>query len=194
MIKKYQSKIQNGILTITCNPDLKSFDFMKFLVIYQLELTGCTNIIPKLESQTIKKLEIIDCNIKSIKGFQLENIEVLDILNNQDKLESNTIVQEILQYKKLKELSLLKCIIDLRPLCQMNGLNKLSLIYCNLRCIEALRPLVNLAELCLSFNDNINITSVQYLTNLTILQLACCDLVNLDVLRPLKKLEKIRYS
>ncbi|CAL6057018.1 Hypothetical_protein [Hexamita inflata] len=65
MIKKYQSKIQNGILTITCNPDLKSFDFMKFLVIYQLELTGCTNIIPKLESQTIKKLEIIDCNINN---------------------------------------------------------------------------------------------------------------------------------
>ncbi|CAL5971766.1 leucine-rich_repeat domain-containing protein [Hexamita inflata] len=129
------------------------------------------------------------CEIQSLKDFWLENLEVLQVYN-QTKLESKTIAQEILRFKKMKELTLHKFTTDFSPLSKLIGLTKLSLWSCDLRNIEALRPLINLEELCLNCND-IDITTVQYLTNLTILLLACCNLVNIDVLRPLKKLEQL---
>ncbi|CAL6069464.1 Conserved_hypothetical protein [Hexamita inflata] len=191
MIEKCQSKIKNGTLTIYESQDLKSLGFMKFLVIYQLQLTGCKNIIPKLESQIIKWLELTDCEILSVKDFQLDNLEALKLFNMKNKLESKTLIFEIVIFQKLKELSLYRYITDFSTLSQIIGLTKLCLIECNLRSTEALRPLTNLEELNLSDNDEIEITTLQYLTNLTRLALQSCNLVNIDVLRPLVNLEKL---
>ncbi|CAL6097592.1 leucine-rich_repeat domain-containing protein [Hexamita inflata] len=190
MIEKYQSEIKGGILTIQQNPDLKSLNFINTLKINQLQLYECKHIVPQLDSQTIKELKTMDCKIQSVKDFQLENLEVLAIYNNQAKLESNTLAQEIVWFQKLKELTLFKYITDFSPLSQLIGLTKLNLWSCDLHCTEALRPLINLQDLCLNCN-NIDITNVQYLTNLTILQLASCNLVNVDTLRPLKKLKSL---
>ncbi|CAL6102232.1 Hypothetical_protein [Hexamita inflata] len=101
-IRKYKSTIQDGTLRIQQDPDLKSLNFINALKINQLYLYECKNIVPQLESSTIKKLKIMDCGIQSVKHFQLENLEVLDIQNFQDKLKLNTLVQEILQFKNLK--------------------------------------------------------------------------------------------
>ncbi|CAL6095072.1 Conserved_hypothetical protein [Hexamita inflata] len=191
MIQKYQNKIEDGTLTIYQNQDLKSLDFIRLLKLNKLVLEYCEQMIPKLESQTIKMLKIINCEIESVKDFQLENLEVLEIYNTQNKLESKTLVQEILQFQKLKGLTLYKYITDFSPLSQITRLSKLSLIECNLYSTEALRPLVNLVELNLNSNYDIDITTVQYLTNLTNLSLRCCNLVSLDALRPLKKLEEL---
>ncbi|CAL6080412.1 Conserved_hypothetical protein [Hexamita inflata] len=193
MIEKYQSQIQDGTLQIQGNPDLKSLDFMKFLVIYKLLLTCCKNIIPKLESQTIQKLIITDCKIQGIQDFQLENLEVLEIYNYFEQLESKKLILEVAMLQKLKELTLYKCITDFSPLSQMTGLTKLSLIDCKLLSTEALRPLVHLEELCLNGND-IDITSLQYQTKLTILQLISCNLVNIDALRPLVNLKELKLD
>ncbi|CAL6061629.1 NEAT_domain-containing protein [Hexamita inflata] len=190
MIEKYQSEIKDGTLTIYGNSELKSLDFIRVLNLNQLSLEYCEQITPKLESLTIKKLKIIECYIQSVKGFQLDNLEVLEIYNTQYILESKTLAQEILQFKKLKILILYQWKVDVSPLQRMTRLTKLRLMQCNLRSTEALRPLINLQELYLDGND-IDITTVQYLTNLTNLSLRCCNLVNLDVLRPLKKLEEL---
>ncbi|CAL6017056.1 leucine-rich_repeat domain-containing protein [Hexamita inflata] len=194
MMQKYQSKIKDGTLAIQWDQDLKSLDFIRLLKINKLVFTHCNNIIPKLDCSTIKKLEIFCCEIQNVKDFQLENLEVLQIYNklldNNRLQESYTLVQEILQYKKLKEITLQKCITDFNPLSQMTGLTKLILIQCNLRCTDALRPLVNLEELCLNQNK-VDITTLQFLTQLTILSLESCNLVDIDALRPLKKLKEL---
>ncbi|CAL6010892.1 NEAT_domain-containing leucine-rich repeat protein [Hexamita inflata] len=191
MIKKYLSEIKNGTLIIDWNPDLKSLDFIKLLNLNALVLKYCEQQIPQLESLTIKELEITECYIYSIQGFQLNNLEVLKLCNTQYKLESNTLVQEILNFKKLKELSLQKCITDFSPLSLMITLTKLSLIKCELRSTEALRPLIKLEELYLSYYMYIDINALQYLTDLTILKMESCNLVNIDALRPLKKLKEL---
>ncbi|CAL6009539.1 Leucine-rich_repeat domain superfamily [Hexamita inflata] len=126
MIKKYQNQINDGALSIYRNPDLKSLNFMNTLKINQLQLKECKHIIPQLESSTIKKLKIMQCDIQSVKDFQLENLEVLIIGNLYDTLKSNTLVQEIHRFKKLKELILQKCITDFIPLSQMTELTKLQ--------------------------------------------------------------------
>ncbi|CAL5994962.1 leucine-rich_repeat domain-containing protein [Hexamita inflata] len=191
MVEKYQSQIKDGTLTIQENPDLKSLDFMKFLVIHKLELSCCKNIIPKLESQTINWLELTNCEIQSVKDFQLDNLEVLKLFNMKNKLESKTLMFEIAIFQKMKELSLYRYITDFSTLSQMVGLTKLILIQCELQSTEVLRSLINLEELNLSENEEIDITTLQYLTNLTRLTLQSCNLVNLDALRPLKKLEEL---
>ncbi|CAL6069446.1 DUF2252_family protein [Hexamita inflata] len=194
MIVKYQSEIEDFSLTISWNPDLKSLDFVKFLVIYKLELLSCKNIIPKLESQTIKRLELTYCDIQSVKDLQLDNLEVLKIYNTQNKLESNTLAQEIVRFKNLKELTLYNCITDcitdFSILSQMTGLTKLCVMQCNLCSTEALRPLTNLEELYPNYNK-VGITTLQYFTNLTKLSLLECNLVNIDALRPLVNLDEL---
>ncbi|CAL5971854.1 internalin_A [Hexamita inflata] len=191
MIEKYQDKIEYGALSIERDPDFKSLDFIRFLKIYKLMIYTCENIIPKAESQSIKKLLIVNCNIQSIKDFQLENLEVLDIHNIYKQVESKTLTLEIIRFQKLKELYLGGCIIDIGPLSQKTRLTKLSLSDCSLRSTQVLQTLINLVELYLNDNKEIEITSLQYLTKLTKLSLASCGLVNLDALRPLKYLQEL---
>ncbi|CAL6053544.1 leucine-rich_repeat protein [Hexamita inflata] len=73
----------------------------------------------------------------------------------------------------------------------MTGLTKLYLMQCQIRSTEALRPLIYLEELYLSYYLYIDINALQYLTNLTILKMVSCNLVSLDALRPLKKLKEL---
>ncbi|CAL5973807.1 Conserved_hypothetical protein [Hexamita inflata] len=168
MIQRYQSKINDRKLIIMFNSELRSLDFINYLDINKLELENCKNIIPKLESLIITKLEIIDCEIQ------------------------NTL--EIARFQQLNELYLYKWKIDISPLSHMTRLTKLGLIQCELRSTEAVRQLVNLEELYLDGNEEIDIVSLQYLNNLTILSLLQCNLKSLEPLRPLTQLKELNIS
>ncbi|CAL6095012.1 leucine-rich_repeat domain-containing protein [Hexamita inflata] len=121
-------------------------------------------------------------------NYILNKILLKYLRPSQNKLTHS--FSALISFSIPKQLLLFKYITDFSPLSQLIGLNKLNLWSCDLHCTEALRPLINLQDLCLNCND-IDITKVQYLTNLTILQLASCNLVNVDTLRPLKKLKSL---
>ncbi|CAL6081269.1 DUF2252_family protein [Hexamita inflata] len=193
MLQMYQT--EDRTLAIYNNKDLKSLDFIKFLQINELRLDNCMNIIPKLEIQTIKLLDIYDCNIYNVKDFQLENLGSLR-MTNRSKLELDTVVFDIAQFQKLKELILYRLKINVAQLPQMTSLTTLCLSKCDLNSSEVLRALVNLVVLNLSENEHIDITSLQYLTKLTKLLLDSCSLVSLCPLRHLTQLKElyIRYN
>ncbi|CAL6025419.1 protein_phosphatase 1 regulatory subunit 7 [Hexamita inflata] len=195
MIKTYQNQIIDWALRIWSNQDLQSLDFIRFLKIDVLQLNNCKNIIPKLENRTIKELRLNDCDIFSVKDFHLENLEMLHFTNLSKQQKQNKLVQEILQFKKLKSVYLFSFkIVDVSPLSQMTGLTVLCLNDCDIRSTEALRPLINLTELFLDNNKKVDITIIQYLTKLQVLELQSCNLVSIDVLRPLTKLEVLTIS
>ncbi|CAL5998457.1 leucine-rich_repeat domain-containing protein [Hexamita inflata] len=145
-------------------------------------------MIPKLENKTIKSLQLFYCGIISLKDFQLDNLEVLEILN-LSKIQSNTLIQEIVRFKTLKELCLVEWLVDINFLSHITSLTKLTLCDCDLHDTNTLRYLVNLLQLDLSSNEDINTLPLQYLTQLTALWLQSCCLVSLDFLRPLTKLK-----
>ncbi|CAL5993006.1 leucine-rich_repeat domain-containing protein [Hexamita inflata] len=182
--------MEDGMLKIENDQDLKSLDFLGILNINRLELQNCDNIIPKLDSKTIKQLTLLFCDISNVKDFQLENLEILTI-SNYSRKESDTLMQEIVKFQKLKQLYLYRQIINVNPLSQLNGLTILFLIHCEIHSTESLRTIINLQELYLQMNKGIDITALQYLTNLTTLSLESCNLLNLDSLRSLEKLEKL---
>ncbi|CAL6087306.1 Conserved_hypothetical protein [Hexamita inflata] len=192
LMEMYQSQIIDEALTIYNNKDLKSLDFIHKLNINKLELWTCYNIIPKLESKTIKKIEIMDCYIQSIKDFKLENLEIL-IIQNHFRKESDTLVKEIVIFSKLKELTLGKWTIDISPLSQIVGLNKLYLIKCELRSIETLRLLINLEHLRFC-RINIDLTQIKNLIQLTRLELEDCSLDNINALKPLVNLIELNID
>ncbi|CAL6025980.1 leucine-rich_repeat domain-containing protein [Hexamita inflata] len=194
MIETYQSQINNGTLAIQRNKDLKSLEFIKTFNINGLMIAECKNIIPKLECKTLKHLVIINCNINSLKDFQLEELEVLDLLSNLEKQSQTCMVQDIIQFQKLKMLCLRLMKVDTSSLSQLTGLTGLLLYNCELRNTEALKPLINLVELHLIYNDNIDLTTLQYLTSLTKLTIQRCKLVDLNALRPLVNLQQLRIS
>ncbi|CAL5976694.1 leucine-rich_repeat domain-containing protein [Hexamita inflata] len=193
MIDKYQSQIINETLQIQYNRQINSLKFMQFLNIHKLVLCKCQNIIPKLESQTISILKIICCNIQSVKDMQLDNLEVLELFNDERK-EAETLAQEIVMFYKLKVLRLERLIVDITPLQEMINLTQLTLYSCQIRNIEALKPLVNLKELHLGYNYNIDITALQFLKTLIKLSLTSCCLISLDIIEPLTNLQELDIS
>ncbi|CAL5995068.1 leucine-rich_repeat domain-containing protein [Hexamita inflata] len=186
---------EDRTLAIYNNKDLKSLDFISFLQISELRLDSCKNIIPKLESQIIKLLDLYDCNIHDVTAFQLENLESLR-MTNRSKLELDTLIFDIAQFQKLKELILYRLKINIGQLPQITSLTTLCLSMCDLRSTEVLRALFNLVVLNLSENEHIDISSLQYLTKLTKLLLNSCSLDSLDPLTPLTQLQElyIRYN
>ncbi|CAL6025402.1 leucine-rich_repeat-containing protein [Hexamita inflata] len=194
MIKMYQNLVDNGTLKIISNIQLKSLYFLQSLEIKDLWLYNCRNIIPKLQSETITNLHIIACDFYSLVEFKLNNLEVLEMQSNQKQKEATILVQEIVKFKKLKQLQLERWQVNLNPISMITGITKLSLVSCKLRNTEALRPLYNLVELSLNFNTNIDITSLQHLTRLTKLWLDECGLDNIDALRPLVNLNELIVS
>ncbi|CAL6003462.1 leucine-rich_repeat domain-containing protein [Hexamita inflata] len=195
MIKSYQNQIKDEALRIQSNQDLQNLEFIRFFKITELQLYDCKNIIPKLKNRTIKQLRLNDCDIFSVKDFHLENLEMLHFTNLSRQQKQNKLVQEILQFKKLKSVYLFSFkIVDVSPLSQMTGLTALCLEDCDIRSTEALRPLINLTQLFLDNNKKVDITFIQYLTKLYVLELKSCNLVSIDVLRPLTKLEVLTIS
>ncbi|CAL6062895.1 Conserved_hypothetical protein [Hexamita inflata] len=193
MVLKYQNKIKYGMLAIKNDPKLIELDFIQFFKIHTIEFYDCVNLFPKLESKIIKQLKIKDCEIYRLKDLQIENLEYLELFNSNRKY-SKTLSLEIVKYKKLKELRLYGCIDDISSFSQLTDLNILFLKSCEIRSTTALRPLINLVELCLDYNDGLNITSLQYLTSLTKLHLESCGLVSLDPIKPLIKLKELNIK
>ncbi|CAL6081273.1 leucine-rich_repeat domain-containing protein [Hexamita inflata] len=216
MIYKYQNQIREGLLIIENKLELKNLDFIRFLNVNTLVLGSCRSIIPKLQSQTIKQLRIYSYDNISLKVFQLDNLEVLTLQSN-DTNKSKTLVLEIIQFQKLKELYLCGWITDISPFLQLGGLTKLGLYSCKQNNIQSkisqmtnlttlalndckvrnasvLLPLIYLEELYLDQNQGIDITALQYLTKLTKLSLRSCDLVGLDSLMPLIKLKDLNIQ
>ncbi|CAL6025492.1 Conserved_hypothetical protein [Hexamita inflata] len=192
MIKRYKYQIKNGQLRIERSKVVQSLDFIQFLNIKKLVLGECKNIIPKLQSQTIKQLEIYECDIFSVKDFQLENLEVLDITTMFGKQKPNKLTTEIVKFKKLKALHL-HLLIDIPPLSQLINITKLELRFCKLHSTTVLKPLSNLKELYLCESQLIDITTLQYLTKLSKLTLIS-SLVNIDTLRPLVNLQELNLT
>ncbi|CAL6057863.1 internalin_A [Hexamita inflata] len=190
MIEKYKDLTNNAKLKIFKDQKLKSLDFIQTMNIRKLELEYCLNIIPKIESNTIQQLKIEFCDIQSVQNCQLENLLVLVIQNNYMQ-ETETLMQEIIRFYQLKVLYLGRWSIDISPLSQMTGLTKLGLKKCELRGMQALRQLVNLVSLDLSYNKDIDITLLQYMIKLKQLSLISCGLVAIDALRPLVMLKEL---
>ncbi|CAL6062199.1 leucine-rich_repeat domain-containing protein [Hexamita inflata] len=190
MIEMYMSKINDYTLCIF-NSELQSVQFIRALNIKRLELSHCQIVAPMFECNTIKQLKIICCKVYSMKEYQLDNLEVLILFNNNDRKESTELMFEIARFQKLKQLYLTGINININPISQLKDLTKLNLTACEVRDIQALRSLVNIEELSLSQNFGINITPLQFLTKLTGLWLEQCSLINLDTLRPLTKLKEL---
>ncbi|CAL6075778.1 Conserved_hypothetical protein [Hexamita inflata] len=182
------SEQTNGTLTFYDNQKLNSLEFLKDLNVKRLELQYCKNIIPKLKNEHIQELQICFCNFQNLKDFQLNILEILEFQNyNED--QDATLVQQMLQYTKLKELKLECWKTDLSPLSQLVNICKLSLNSCGISNIDLFKPLTNLTELSLDNNKDINITTISNHKKLTKLWLCSCCLVKIDAIGQLVNLE-----
>ncbi|CAL6068090.1 leucine-rich_repeat domain-containing protein [Hexamita inflata] len=198
MSQEYQKQIFNNTLNILDDSELKSLKFMENIDIRELKLSFCDNIIPKLNSKTIKELSIIFCNVSNVEQLDLVNLEVLQLIEETEYIQNHQpqvaqLVQSIIEkYSNLKELYLERFKgIEISSLSQKIELTKVGLAICNLKNIDALKPLINLKELLLVYNEEIDITPLQFLNQLTSINLAGCALLNVDSLKSLANLKEL---
>ncbi|CAL5977858.1 leucine-rich_repeat domain-containing protein [Hexamita inflata] len=135
-----------------------------------LILCFCSKVVPKLNSDTIKDLNISHCRVESIKEMNLKNLEVLTLNNNFNNYE------ELANYPKLKELKISSTYIkELSFLNSLNSLTKLTLSSDLIRDISALKQFTNLLHIDLSYNEIKDVSPLEFLTQLTYLNLYCIN-------------------
>ncbi|CAL6075359.1 Leucine-rich_repeat domain superfamily [Hexamita inflata] len=189
MMNKYQCKIKNGALKIYDDEELKDLGFIRTFNIQSLELVNCDNIVPKLQSSTIRQLQLINCyrfnSVHSFQNYDLSNFEILTFCTDKMGQTDQNLASQILKYQKLCQLILIGQKININPLSQMVLLTQLSINDCGQCNTDALKSLSNLEELSIDWNNGVDITSLQHLTQLIILQLNYCNLTSVDPQDPL---------
>ncbi|CAL6032804.1 T9SS_type A sorting domain-containing protein [Hexamita inflata] len=195
MAVKYMDKVIDGVLKIRNDPELTSLDFLQTvgeifcdddlgmnivdfenfgleqnygLAITKLELENCCNIIPKLNNRNIKELILNNCNVQNIDQLQLDGLVKLCLQQGQGSKCNSKLIYNMTKFNMLTQLSLNGYNdVDISPLSQMIQLNVLSLKSCGLRYVDFLEYLINLKELDISHNNNLDITPLQYIPQIT---------------------------
>ncbi|CAL6036848.1 DUF2252_family protein [Hexamita inflata] len=193
LINEMKNQINDNKLTISYKNDLQSIEFINNFDIDELKIQNCANIIPQLNHNKIKKLELIQCRTKCLKDLQLPNLETLTVLENLYEEEAVTI-ENFGQFQKLEELKL-QCYeyLNLKLICELQllQLTKLELAACNLTNIELLTQFQQVSSLSLQFNPEIDIRPLSQMIQLTKLILSKCCLKNIDSLKSLVKLQDL---
>ncbi|CAL6065278.1 leucine-rich_repeat domain-containing protein [Hexamita inflata] len=189
MIQQFQKLVSNDTLTLDNEENVSSLSFIPKLNVTELTIIDI-EIIPKLTDDGIKKLSIYHCNLQSIDGLELKNLEVLQLYGNNIKS-----IKTIVGYQNLKELVLShNTKIDIAPLQYMVQLTSLNLKQCKLKDISILQFLVNLKVLDLSFNKNINIDPLKYQVQLSDLKLNICALNDMSPISQLHNLKVLEIA
>ncbi|CAL6028721.1 Leucine-rich_repeat domain superfamily [Hexamita inflata] len=98
MIKEFKDMVQNNKLVIQNQELFNSLSFIKLLDIKVLQLIQCKlHLQPDLNNKSIVELMIKSCELKTVEGLQLRNLDVLNLSDN--KLTS---IQNIKNFAKLK--------------------------------------------------------------------------------------------
>ncbi|CAL6064534.1 leucine-rich_repeat domain-containing protein [Hexamita inflata] len=184
MKERYKNEIQNKMLKIIRNQDVRSIEFVEDFDISQLFIYDCKNMVPTLNNKQISYFHAQDCDMKSIEGLKLENLQVLCLFDNKI-VQTNT----IRSFSQLRELNLgYNKNVDISPLQYMTGLTKLNLAACNVNSAAPLKSLTNLEELELFINPLKDIAPLVYLRKLSKLNIGQCGL------RKAKELKDLNLS
>ncbi|CAL6007965.1 DUF2252_family protein [Hexamita inflata] len=179
---------QDQALNILNDNNITSLSFINHLKVKQLRLFQCENVIPVLNSD-LKELEIEQCDLQTLTGLKLNELQVLKAQNNNIKTISGS------QFPKLQELDLsYNKNFYFAELQFTNQIYKLTLRECNIYDTNVLYYLDNLSELDLSQNALQNTQALENLTILTKLRLSRCRISNLECLTHLYFLEELDVS
>ncbi|CAL6116552.1 leucine-rich_repeat domain-containing protein [Hexamita inflata] len=189
LMDKYLMNIKQGVFELKFDDYLENIEFMQNLDISKLILCFCSKVVPKLNSDTIKELNISYCDVQSIKEMNLKNLEVLTL----DKVYNNH--EELANYPKLKELTISsRRIQDFSFLNSLNSLTKLKLSSDSISDISALKQFTNLLHIDLSYNQIKDVSPLEFLTQLTYLNLYCINYSReVENIQRLKLLVNLEY-
>ncbi|CAL6070667.1 Conserved_hypothetical protein [Hexamita inflata] len=160
---KYQSQIQNGVLNINGDSNVRDFKFVDQMNIQQLILNNCANVNLKRTPTKIMQLTVnsIASGVSDLTG--IENMKQLQTLI----LANNSQIRCIKPIFSLSQIT--SVIINNTTLTNIVGIeNMKQLQYVDLRdnCIISCEPLKHLINLQMLFIDNNCIQDLQFITTL----------------------------
>jgi Leucine-rich repeat (LRR) protein len=145
------------------------------------------------DSKNITDLELSMRN--EIDLDDLKNLKLLIDLDLSHSTLKNVVALE--DMKELKSLSLYDCEIDddeLNYLGNINSIDELELVNCNISSIDFLTDLENLEWLEIGHNNLNDISAISNLKNLRFLCLKNNEIENIDALKGLDKLEQLSIT
>ncbi|CAL6051519.1 leucine-rich_repeat domain-containing protein [Hexamita inflata] len=194
-LDELKNQIQDGTLVISEDSRIQNIEFIAELEIKTLSISFCINILPKLNSNQIKKISINYCRINSLAELELPNLESLQI---KDYNIGKFIPSGIREFKKLKELVICGCDnLDLKLIPQQ--LRKLEISKCNLKNFELLTQFTQLTNFSFEIkpvidNTIIDISPISKMVQLVELNLSNCNLKNVEYLKSLINLKYLNLA
>ncbi|CAL6056385.1 Chain_A [Hexamita inflata] len=189
MLLKYKNKVtDDGYLEIIENKYINSIQFTEQLEVTDLYIDLCYELKFSRISTKITKLEVHNCNTKTIDG--IENMKQLNtLIISAEKLNIVAKIRYLdnLSFLELKNSS----ICDIFPLQNLCKLQHLDLSQNCINDVQSLSKLVNLMYLKLHRN---NIYKLMYLANLEHLDLSSNQITNIFPIRFQKSLLSLNLS
>ncbi|CAL6005917.1 Leucine_rich repeats-containing protein [Hexamita inflata] len=190
IIQEGEYDTQNRHIKFSYNLNLRSLGFVNYINIHKLEIIQCFYIDPTLRSDTIIQLKMYCCSRQSMDGFQLDNLEVLDLEHNFPLG-----LQSLPDYPKLKQLSLVGCNInDISCISHFTLLTKLNVSENKIKILKLPETLTNLEDLTFSDNMTINISQLNLFVKLKKLNITQNRIKNISVLSNLVNLKELNIS
>ncbi|CAL6063558.1 leucine-rich_repeat domain-containing protein [Hexamita inflata] len=199
MTQKYNSQIKDGNLEIgDCSigegdPEIRNLSFIEQLEISTLKLFISTDMHVKLKSNTIqelflKQLNCVDQFNLKVNDFELENLEVLILQENNLENEQ---LYNLSKFKKLHTLSVSCNKVDLTHIHSVISLTKLYMQQCEIKNVDLIASLINLKILDLSLNMGIDISPLCKVKSLSKLFIRECGLTQIYQIASLINLEDL---
>ncbi|CAL6095372.1 leucine-rich_repeat domain-containing protein [Hexamita inflata] len=183
-MQSFQNQIENESLSINRIPELTSLSLFDILHIKKLHIKNCRNLLPNMNNKTLTELYFDNCTFIQ-ENVQPNEADYINFCKTTDSFK-----QKNINYNQIMELFSAKSDTRFE---QMGQLRILTFNFCEIQHTNMLRPL-NLVELSMSGNKGLDITFIQYQTNLTKLCLQYCSLSNLNALKTLSRLTDLNLD
>ncbi|CAL6054156.1 leucine-rich_repeat domain-containing protein [Hexamita inflata] len=120
----------DGVLVIDDQLQLQMLQFIQFFDIFKIEFHKCKNI-PNIGNEHVKELKFIDCELKDVNQFHVEQLEVLISENSRfQEIIYQFNLQSMTTLKFIREINLTGYTLDIAPLQNIQSLVKVQLIKC----------------------------------------------------------------
>ncbi|CAL6092167.1 Conserved_hypothetical protein [Hexamita inflata] len=223
MMKTYKDQVNNGVLIIKEDQNLKSVEFAELIgltnekKVTDLKIISCYNLkldcCPKSANSSITKFTVNSCDLTDLTGIQvmtqltelnlsfnqITDISLLAPLVNITALDlgKNNIenISVISNFKKLKQLDLSENLFDdISPLKNLLQMQVLDLSYNNLKSVTDLQALTNITQLNISMNQITNIDALANMLKLTYLNLSVNKIISIQICNKFNNLTDLRLE
>ncbi|CAL6068567.1 Conserved_hypothetical protein [Hexamita inflata] len=158
---KYQPQVQNGLLTINGDQNIKNIYFTDWLEINNMVLNNCSSLEFNLTPTKITSLTVNSSEISDLTGIEnIKQLQTLILVSNSQM----SCIKPVFSLTNIKSLTVNN--ITITSIAGIENMKQLQYLDLRDNCIISCEPLKHLVNLQMLFIDNNCIQDLEFITTL----------------------------